>query len=476
MKLLTVFACLATVLAQTIRPTIPSEDDFYNAPSNLTSYDAGDIIDFRRAPNQVRSLFTPLKVENAWQLLVKSQNARGEPIAMVTTVLVPYNADPSKLVSYQYAQDSATMDCAPSYSLLYRGEIGTFVQQAETLLVQALLTKGWYVVLPDYEGPDGAFTSGWQAGYATVDSIRAALSSKSITGISPNADTALWGFSGGSFASTWGASVQPEYAPDLKENLVGAALGGWVTNWTDVIAASDGTTYAGLVPNILNGMIKSNPDLKEVFDAEFKEDRRKELYSRTDDCVFTSFINYLNRDIFGGDDPWTEKGWDFFKIPEIKEAVLNNSIGVLKDTPRPEIPLFLYHGTPDQIVPFNGSQKAYENFCEWGIDSLEFAVSETSGHLLEATVGNGAALAWLERMLNGEEPVKGCNRTVRSTNVLYPGADVQLSQVISTIPSSARGSKIGEETPNKTDSSLITRIFQQSLGGVLGLIGPIPLR
>lgn len=473
MNYLALFFCLLVALAK--RPLKPSEDPFYEAPANISSYSLGDIIDFRKAPNQVRALYAPLNIEAAWQLSVRSQNSREEPIAMVTTILIPYDANPTKLVSYQYAQDSSTMDCAASYSLLHGASMGTFVQQAETLLVQAMLSKGWYVVLPDYEGPDGAFGSGWQAGYATIDSLKAALKSGSFTGLSSLAKTALWGYSGGSFASTWAAGIQPDYSPELSDNLVGAAIGGWVNNFTDVLVTSDGALYAGLIPNILNGALKTDPGLQPVFERGMKSDKLSELYSRADDCLMTSVLKCLGEEFFGGDDPWTKQGWDFLRIPEIENFFLNNSIGLFENSPRPEIPLFLYHGIPDQIVPFNTSQRAYENYCDWGIESFEFAVSETTGHILEAVLGNGAPLAWLEKMLNGGEPVKGCKRTVRSSNVLYPDAEVNLYQVLRTIPSSFRGQKIGESTRLLNQTTIWTQLLQYSVRGLFALTGPLAI-
>ncbi|PVH15706.1 uncharacterized protein CXQ87_003552 [Candidozyma duobushaemuli] len=474
MLVLQLVLSLTVAFAQVIKPTLPSKDSFYEAPSNVSDYDVGDIIDYRQAPYKLRSLYTEMDVKEAWQLLVRSEDSRGDPIAMVTTVLVPYDPNPSRVVSYQFAQDSATMDCAPSYHIARGASMGTLVQQSETLLVSGILAKGWYAVLPDYEGPDGAFTSGYQAGRAGLDSLKAALNSTEITGISSDAKTALWGFSGGSFASTWMASLQPEYAPELSDNLVGAALGGWVTNWTDVLAASEGRWFAGLVPNILNGMIKADPDLKEIFDAEVKEEYQKRLYGGADDCIFTAGVKYILKSFFEGENPWFKSGYDFFDIPEIQAYAEKNVIGVHKETPRPEIPLFVYHGVPDEIVPHAASYNAFKQFCEWGIKSLEYAESTTTGHILEAIQGAGAALAWIENRFNGEAPVDGCNHTVRTSNVLYPGADAQFHQLLRTIPVALTGQEVGESTRNITDSTMFTRIVQNTVGGILGLVGPIP--
>ena len=99
-------------------------------------------------------------------------------------------------------------------------------------LMAPLLDQGYYVVSPDYEGPKLTFTIGKQSGQAVLNSIRAALKSGKITNIKDDAKVVMWGYSGGSLASGWAAALQPSYAPELGGNLLGAALGGFVTNIT----------------------------------------------------------------------------------------------------------------------------------------------------------------------------------------------------------------------------------------------------
>ena len=64
----------------------------------------------------------------------------------------------------------------------------------------------------------------------------------------------------------------------------------------------------------------------------------------------------------------------------------NRSAGI------PQIPLFLYHGKPDEIVPFANAEEGFEVLCDWGVESFEFSASKTSGHIVEFIEGAGAAL------------------------------------------------------------------------------------
>lgn len=351
------------------------------------------------------------------------------------------------------------------------------------VFMQTALAKGWYLVVPDYEGTQGAFTAGIQSGQATLNSLRAVLGSKEITGISSDAKTALWGYSGGTIASGWAASLQPKYAPELKNNLVGCALGGWATNITSTAEAADGTAFAGLIPNALSGLISEYPSLSGLVEQEIREDKQGEFVKIKKNCVKPSIkqfkmVRFFSKKtnpwaVFEDPNPWAKNGWGFFDNPEFKKVLIENTAALKPDGQIPEIPMFVYHGKVDEVVPFVSAQRAYDNYCKWGIKSFEFAVSKNSGHMLEAVQGSGAALVWLDKVLNGEKPVDGCQRTERTTNLLYPGADAQFNQIVSTLVSSVFGGKLGVATKNADTSTLLSRFLQKVFGFLFTFVGPI---
>jgi hypothetical protein len=115
--------------------------------------------------------------------------------------------------------------------------------------VNSSLAKGWFVNVPDYEGPLASFTAGVMSGHATLDSVRATLSLReTLPGLDLPEDTryAMWGYSGGALASEWAAELQVQYAPEL--NFSGAALGGLTPNVTSVLMAINKSYAAGLAP------------------------------------------------------------------------------------------------------------------------------------------------------------------------------------------------------------------------------------
>ncbi|KAM9933186.1 hypothetical protein OXX80_007190 [Metschnikowia pulcherrima] len=404
----------------------PSKDDFYKDPENIASYKEGEIIKWRDTPRRIRSIFIPnFKVESAWQFMVKSTNTHGEPIGIVGTLIKPKNADPSKLVAYNYFTDSASVDCAPSYSILFGAGVSTVSTQAETLVMNQALDKGWYVVATDYQGQKAAFGASILGGHAVLDGIRGALSSGEKSELKSDAKVAIWGFSGGTIPSAWAGALQPKYAPELSENLIGVAVGGWATNLTSVIETIDGKMYAGMVGSGILGIATEYPEVeKDLFNHvnPWKARKLRSLYNK---CVTGTMLSYFRTKFFKGRSPVFTEGEAFFRRPEIKAIMDENTLAVDESGPVPQVPFFVYHGEPDELVPFHNAQRVYDMWCSQGIKSMEFAVSETSDHTKEFAQGAGAAVSWLTKIFNGQGPVDGCERTVRKSNLEYPGADTE---------------------------------------------------
>ena len=411
------FLLITPIYAGLIFLTKPSNDPFYNPPKGFEKAAVGDILQSRETPKSITGRFAPLKIQNSWQLLVRSEDSFGNPNAIVTTVIQPFNADPSKVASYQVFEDSAKGDCAPSYALQFGSDLSTLATQAETFLLAPLLEQGYYVVSPDYEGPKLTFTIGKQSGQAVLNSIRAALKSGKITNIKDDAKVVMWGYFGGSLASGWAAALQPSYAPELGGNLLGAALGGFVTNITATAQATDGTVFAGIVANALGGVANEYPEFKSILQSDTD---KKSVFDEFDGhCLIDGVLNYIGTLFLTGDHKIFKTGWDILKNPKIGKVVEDNGLVYQKQLV-PKIPVFIYHGSIDQIVPIVDTKKTYQNWCDAGISSLEFAEDASNGHLTEAIMGAPAALTWIIDRFDGKQTVSGCQHIQRFSNLEYP--------------------------------------------------------
>ena len=430
-------------------PLKPSEDDFYTAPEGYENKSNGEILKMRPTPQKLRSVFLPINIKNSWQALVKSTDSFGNATAIVTTIMEPYNADPSRVVSYQAFEDAGAIDCAPSYAYLHGASAGTISTQVEMYFIQIALDRGWYVVSPDYEGPKATFTVGKQSGHATLDSIRAVLLTSGTTGINKDAKVAMWGYSGGTVPSAWASVLVATYAKELKDNLVGAALGGLVTNITATAEGVEGTFFTGLTVSAVTGLASEYPQLKKIIYEQLVSEKAVLLYERGDRlCMAPALINYAFGRIFSGPTRMVKDGWDVLSIPAIKKIIDENTLALNKGDPKPEIPIFVFHGAKDTLVPFKDAQRVYENWCEEGVKSFEFAVDKSTGHITELLAGTPAAVAWITKMFNGEKPVKGCTRTERQSNLAYPGSDKSIFDFLSAAATSILGFEIGPNAEN----------------------------
>lgn len=172
----------------------------------------------------------------AYQLLYRTTGSQNNATFAVTTVLVPSSKPANALLSYQIPYDSAYINSSPSYTL-YSG-----VYQD----IRAALGKGYFVTVPDYEGPLASFTAGHMSGHATLDAVRATLDAADLYGLPGDPLCAMWGYSGGALATEWAAELQPMYAPDLS--FAGAAMGGLTPNVTSVLLSVNKEVTAGLAP------------------------------------------------------------------------------------------------------------------------------------------------------------------------------------------------------------------------------------
>lgn len=455
-------------------PPQPSDDDFYTFPDDIASYKEGEIMKWRNPPLEIRALLYPINIQGSWQFMVRSTDSQGQPVGIVGTILQPYDADPSKLLAYNFAEDSADGNCAPSYSILFGADVDTIAIQIESLYMNAALTKGWYVLVTDYEGPNSAFTAGQLSGKATLNAIRAALSSGDDTGISSDAQVAIWGFSGGTIPLSWAGALQPTYAPDLSDNLIGVAVGGWVTNITQVVQNIDGTTFAGFVGAGVLGLASEYPDVQDkIFDL-MDPLRVDDVKGLQEQCVVGSLLDFVDATFLTGDSPIFTVGEKLLQIPEIKHMLEDNILARNLASPMPHVPFFVYHGEADEVIPFDNSQRVYNTWCSHGMKSMEFAVSQTSGHLVEFIEGGGAALEWISQRFDGDAPVRGCSRTVRKSNLDYPGADAGFYGILSTTVAGVFEEQLGpllQGSPSTSD----TEVYN-ILAGLVGAMGIIPFK
>jgi hypothetical protein len=378
---------LAAPGASAAVPTPPDRDPFYSAPADLPAHPNGAVLRSRQVT--VTGLGIPLPVRS-WQVLYRSTDSHGQPVADATTIMVPaipwFGGGPRPLLSYQTAEDSLGTVCAPSYTL--RAGI-----EKELGLIAPALLRGWAVTVPDYEGPQSQYGAGAQAGHAVLDGVKAALAF-GPAGFRPTTPVGLMGYSGGGLATGWAAELQGSYAPGL--NVVGVAEGGTPADLRAAFGVIDGSAFAGLGFGAIVGLSRAYPevDLPSVLNAAGAQAVRDVAQA----CVAELAIRYpfLRLDSFT-----TVPG--AVDLPQFAGVLAATKLG----QHTPVAPIFNYHSILDELIPIATDDALVAKYCAAGVRVQHYR-DLLSEHNILAVTGAPLAISYLADRFAGRPAPSNC--------------------------------------------------------------------
>ncbi|KFY14981.1 hypothetical protein V492_02303 [Pseudogymnoascus sp. VKM F-4246] len=409
-------AGLPVVLGRSVpRATEPDSDPFYQPPAGFESKEPGTIL---RTRPIVAAFFgiLPNPVE-AYQLLYRTTSINGSAIATVTTVFKPLIAKTDRFVSFQTAYDSSATVCDPSYSY----QIGTpqtgLISSAEMLIIEAYLISGYIVASSDYEGPDAAFGPGRLSGMGVLDGIRAVTNFQSTLHFSTaNPMVVGVGYSGGAIATGWAASLQPAYAPEI--DIKGWVAGGTPANLTGTADFIDGTLFSGFVLAVVAGLTKPSAykaDLLPLITSIITPAGQTALDSANTNCAVDDIINFPGKSIKSTE--FQSLGDRLWYDPTVAAILEQNTMGVNKDE-TPTAPVFMYHATQDEIVPYANATTLAEAWCSYGA-SVKFTTYGSGGHITTEVVAIVEALKFVSSAFAGTT-ASGCSTNTEFGNALDP--------------------------------------------------------
>ncbi|MVU80995.1 lipase [Nocardia sp. ET3-3] len=324
-----------------MRPLLPSLDPFYRSPIAPGSVAPGTIL--RSRPVRI-ALFgrMPQRVR-AWQLLYRSTDLAGRPEVAVTTVLLPWDAEPSArrpLVSFQCAIDAVAPKCFPSYALRHGARALGAIPQVEFPLIAAALARGWAVSVPDHEGLNGHFGAAREPGHRALDGLRAALRFEPL-GLDRRTRIGLWGYSGGGLATAWAAELAASYAPEL--DIVGAVAGSPVGDPANAFVRLNGSPFAGFAMVFTAGLRRAYPHLNDAVGHIVSEEYLGLLDRAEDIATFPLLARYAGRNahrhIRGGVGA-------LLTLPEMR-TVLDD---IRPGAQAPAMPLLVVQGVNDEVI------------------------------------------------------------------------------------------------------------------------------
>ncbi|CAH2353731.1 putative lipase 1 [[Candida] railenensis] len=426
--------------------TLPADDPFYSPPSGYENEELGAILRVRQLdPSTVGLIDFSVNVKEIYQLLVHSQDTHNQSNAIVTTVFVPYNADPDKLVSYHMAEDTASINCAPSYAMQLDSDILSWITpQVELLLVVPPLQEGYIVIVPDHEGPKSTYAAGYQAGHAILNSIRATINLGTEIGISQNPDVALWGYSGGAFSTSWAASLAPTYAPEL--NIIGAAMGGVPVSLQHLAIHCMGNLFSGFMFAAILALSHEYPELAEELPKLIIPEKLDYLYTAQDHCLVETiaFFAYATWDQYCID------GVGILDNPVVKSVLDQNNL--LTSGLLPNCPFIIYSSTHDEVVPIEDTNELVEYWCSQGIN-VELRRDVFSGHVITAIDGTGLAFNFIKDRFNNVELNPTCQNSTISFDLLNEGSLAGFGDIAVDDIEWLFGGDIGPSSPSLNSSS-----------------------
>lgn len=400
---------------------LPSNDSFYTPPSGYESKSPGEILRLRQV-----TINTLYNVASAYQILYRTENNNGSAEAAVTTLLIPEPASSDRLLSYQLSEDAVYIGCAPSYQL-----------QVESILnftsiygynPQYGLNRGWYVSIPDYEGPNSSFMANHQAGKATLDAIRAVLRSGNVTNIASNASVSMWGYSSGAYATAWAAELQSLYAPEL--NISGAAVGEFVANITAISLHDNDNAYSMWKVLALLGMATQYPELKQLLDQQLDFKNSSVFDKAKDQCKIADSTDYNDQNIYS----YFKDGNQLLYNSYVQSLIKNNTLGSFA----PEIPMYIYQGQDSKLVPADSVDKVVDEYCKDGA-TIEYIKALGEGHESEDLAGAPGAFSWIMSRMEGSSISSGCT-TITSSSTSRVIASTTTAATTATLTTSSGSS------------------------------------
>ncbi len=386
------FAAPGHAAAIPVGSTVPSGDPFYTPPVPLPPGVPGDVLRSRKINVHIDPLnLIPLPV-NAWQLLYRSTSATGEPVAVSGTLMVPFTPYPGvrPLVSYAVGTHGLGDQCAPSYRL----RTGT---ENEIALITQALSRGWAVVVTDYEGlgtpAPHTYAVGVAEGHAVLDAARA-VTRLAGSGVSTSAPVGLFGYSQGGQATAFAAEQARTYAPDVR--VVGVAAGGVPADLAAVARFNDGKVGFSLVLAAAAGYAAAYEDVP--FGAILNDAGRATVARVTRACTveLVTIAPFARlSDFTTVPDPLSDPRW--------QARLAENRAGRVA----PTAPVYLYHGTLDELIPFPVGQSLRTSYCGLGA-RVQWQPVPLSEHLLGVSVGGPAAMKWLGDRFAGRAPASNC--------------------------------------------------------------------
>lgn len=361
-------------------------DGFYAPPADLSGR-PGRVL--KQEPT--RTVLTPGDVAaRAQRIMYTSRSARGGRTAVTGTLITPtfpwVGPGQRPLISFAVGTQGMADRCAPSRQL----QAGT---EYESGIIGGLLTRGYAVVVTDYEGLGTpgvhAYVNTVALGHNVLDAARAATR-VATDRVPRSAPVFTFGYSEGGNASAGALEEAARYAPGL--NLQGGYAGAVPADLVKVAGPLDGSPYAAFLLYSVAALDADYPRLG-IFDLLDREGRRiVRAAKRTCTDEVLQFAGTRSSDLTRSGRPITQ----LLARPDIARVLTRLRVG----DQAPRVPVLAAHTRLDDVVSFGQARTAARQWCAGGA-TVAFRAGLAPTHVSGAVEAYPKALAWLEGRVQG---------------------------------------------------------------------------
>ncbi|HEX9258946.1 MAG TPA: alpha/beta hydrolase [Acidimicrobiales bacterium] len=318
----------------------PAGDAFYTPPDPLPPGRPGDLLWSRP--------FNGPAGTQSYEILYRSTTATGDPVAVSGVVIAPAGEGgaPRPIVAWAHGTTGMGDQCAI-------GRAFAAGKAPDAVLATLAIGKGWVFVASDYQGlgtpGDHTYLVGQAEGRNVLDSIRAAQRLPGL-GTSEKSAGLVWGHSQGGGAAWFAAELAPTYAADA--NVKGSAAGAPAGDPGLLLSITSGGRNAGYGLMVAVGFMAAYPDLPgDLLTAGAKGEPL--TLARTG-CGGDIVAGLAGRSDLYTRQPASDPAW--------KKALDANRAGGI----RTDVPVLVYHGEADELLPAATSKSLYDAACATG--------------------------------------------------------------------------------------------------------------
>ncbi|MEV6138103.1 lipase family protein [Nocardia sp. NPDC051990] len=383
-------------LWQAVRPAPSGDRMFDEWPDGLGGLAPGDIVEWRDV-TATSALLAMVPIQRAILLKFRTTDASGKPSFGTATVVIPAAAwtgpgDRPVLVN-ALPINSLGLSCTPSYAMAHGFHSNFNSGDLIPPNTAWALSRGYAVLIPDHEGPLMAYAEPMVAGHVLLDSIRA------VRGALPTEFTgsrfAITGYSGGAIASYAAAMLLDEYAPELSGVVVGAAVGGLVTDYRMVAEHFNGNMASGILLVVALAMSREHPEILGYMNHLAQWAATSPI---KDTCGATNGplgVVGIPIDVAANiSDP-------------LRSDIADRIFARLNLTDRKSgAPLYIYHAANDIWIPRENGDDLYRDQCARGVPAVHR--TEPGEHVIALFTGFPGETDWIDGRLRGEPAPSEC--------------------------------------------------------------------